>query len=472
MSDEVIPFSGTDLNPRDRGDLPRVERHLLACCIRGDEGDWGIDDALEVVTPADFALPGHASVFAVCEELRREHRAVLAPDVCARLEELDAAAPHSVGLADLKPDPARWLAGTVELEPTGARAKYYARMVRDAALLRRLRAVVGEMTRDVAQPTGPAEEVIRDCESLLFQLTDSCGPKRETAQPVVGAMAEVLADIDARASGEFPAGLSTGYRDIDNVLGPLRPGHMVVIGARPGGGKTALSVCFAANAAGAGASSLFFSMEMPRKQIAERILSTSAGVPLTKITRGSVSASEAGRLASVAMGETGAQRVYVDDTPDQPAARLMALARRAVRRWGVGLVVVDYLQLMRPENADENRTQQVGMMARRLKQLARECNVPVVCLCQLNRQVENRPGGSKPRLADLRESGEIEAHADSVILLSPQPNQSDGDDVWLIDATIAKNRHGPVGDVTLAYRRSCVRFENVARGYESDRYAA
>ena len=217
---------------------------------------------------------------------------------------------------------------------------------------------------------------------------------------------------------------------------------------------------------------LFFSMEMPAQQIAERLISMGSGVPLTKITRGSITATDAERIIAVARGDTGSGHVFVDDTPDQPAARIMALTRRAVRRWGADLVVVDYLQLMRPENPDENRTQQVGLMARRIKQLARECGVPVVCLCQLNRQVENRPGASKPRLADLRESGEIEAHADAVLLLSPQPNQDEQNEVWLIDATVAKNRHGPVGEVTLAYRRPCVRFENYIRGGESDRYAA
>lgn len=458
----VLPFSGTDLNPRVREELPRIEQHLLACCIRGDEGDWGIDDAIEVLTSAEFAIRGHASVFEICEELRRECRAVLAADVLLRLEERDAKAPGTVGLADLRPNPGEWLLETVELEPTGARARHYARMVRDAALLRRLRGVVSEMHRDVTQPPGSAEEVIQQCERLLFELTDSCGPKRDAVRSMTGPMQEVLDAIDRRAGGEQETGLPTGFSELDEVLGPMRPGHMVVVGARPGGGKTALALCVAANAASAGFPVLFFSMEMPARQICERLLSTSAGVPLTKITRGAVSPRDAERLVAVRHGETGANLVYVDDTSDQPGARIMAVTRRAVRRHHIGLVVVDYLQLMRPENPDENRTQQVGLMARRIKQLARECNVPVVCLCQLNRQVENRPGGSKPRLADLRESGEIEAHADAVVLLSPQPGQADENEVWLIDATVAKNRHGPVGEVTLAYRRPCVRFENYA----------
>ena len=150
-----------------------------------------------------------------------------------------------------------------------------------------------------------------------------------------------------------------------------------------------------------------------------------------------------------------------DDTPDQTAARLAAVVRRQRRRHGVGLVVVDYLQLMRPENPKENRTQQVGLCARRVKLLARQCGVPVLLLCQLNRAVENR-GGGKPRLADLRESGSLEQDADTVMILHRPEMYEPGQHEGIIEINIAKQRNGPTGELTLTFLKQFMRFENFA----------
>ncbi len=244
---------------------------------------------------------------------------------------------------------------------------------------------------------------------------------------------------------------------------------MIVVGARPGGCKTALGLNIALNiaatAASGGVPALFLSLEMPAVEIAGRVLAMGSGVPMHRFNRGvRLGGDELNALVAVnAPGGIGTAPLFIDDRADVTAAGVAGTLRRAVHRRGVGLAVVDYLQLLQPENPKDNRVQQVGTAARRLKHVARQTGVPIICLCQLNRQVEDRAGG-KPRLSDLRESGEIEQHADAVVLLHTPPGQPDSNAVWTIDAVVAKNRNGPVSDVPLAYKRPLMRFENSAHG--------
>jgi replicative DNA helicase len=309
--------------------------------------------------------------------------------------------------------------------------------------------------------------VLGHCERLLFDLTEAGESGRESVTDSHRLMREAGERVDRRQeSGGSLGGLSCGYPDLDTVLGGLRPGQLVVVGARPGGGKTALGLSVAARVAMAGEPVMVFSLEMPADQIGDRLLAMGSGVSVARLTRGDrLSDGEVIRVAT-ATGPSwvGGASLHVDDAPDMPAARVAAKTRRAVRRHGVALVVVDYLQLLRPENPRDNRVQQVGLAARRMKQVARECGVPLVLLCQLNRQVEQR-GNDKPRLSDLRESGEIEQHADMVILLHTRPDQPQDAAVWEIDAVVAKNRNGPVGDVPLLYRRATTFFENADAGH-------
>jgi replicative DNA helicase len=200
---------------------------------------------------------------------------------------------------------------------------------------------------------------------------------------------------------------------------------------------------------------------MPRAEISDRILSMRSGVPLRAIQRGRLDGEQPAAVIAAARSFSR-EPFAIIDAADLTAARLGSIVRRAVRRRGVKLVVIDYLQLLRPENDRDPRHLQVGTLARRVKQLARACGVPVVLLAQLNRESENRTGG-KPRLADLRESGEIEAHADAAILIHPRPDQPADAPVWLSDLIVAKNRNGPVGEVALEYQRPLTRFANAAR---------
>jgi len=465
--DGGMPPDPVDAAPTDRDRIPEVERHLLSCCLWGGPNDPGVDDAAELVTAADFVLAAHGAVFAACVELRRERGAVLPADVAdALLKRAAGDRGLALVLGDLGADLTRWLVDTRDtLEPYGGHARILARLVREASLFRQLRAAAAEIGRHAVLPAGPAAQVLEQCERLLFDLADASAAGRPL-HAGADMMAAAARRVDERqAGGGTLGGLSSGYPDLDEVLGGLRPGQMVVVGARPGGGKTAIGLNVAARAVLGGTPVLFFSLEMPEDQIADRLLSMGSGVPMSKLTRGRpLTAQEVDRVLGAAGPDwVGGAAFHCDDDPDLSAQRLAAVLRRAVRRHGIGLAVVDYLQLLRPENPRDNRTQQVGTLARRVKQAARECGVPVLCLCQLNREVESRTGG-RPKLSDLRESGEIEQHADMVLLLHRDPGLSADDPTWPVEVIVAKNRNGPVGDAPLRYKRATMTFENAPVG--------
>jgi replicative DNA helicase len=210
---------------------------------------------------------------------------------------------------------------------------------------------------------------------------------------------------------------------------------------------------------------LFFSMEMPARQIAQRLLAMGSNVPMHRMARPrDLQPEDLDALVGTmsAEGTVGRMPLHILDTPDLTPARIAAVSRRACRRLKVKLIVVDYLGLMRPENPRDNRAQQVGNMALRMKQMARALGVPVLLLAQLNRELEQ--ANRRPRLSDLRESGEIEQHADRVLFLHRQQNLPGGDPVWPVELIVAKNRNGPTGDMNLSYVRPVLRFESAAVG--------
>lgn len=360
-----------------------------------------------------------------------------------------------------------YLAELWESVPTGANAEYHAAIVREDSATRSLIHTATEILRDAYDRTGPAAELVADAQAKLAEVAIQAVGAKDNVRIIGEVIQEVLDGIDARiAAGTEMTGLPTGYPALDGMLGGLRPGQLVIIGARPSVGKTALGVNIAVNiAAGAMAakqSALLFSLEMPAVEIGSRVLSMGSGVPMHRFTRGrTLDPADSQSLMDAAFQGVGKIGLYVDDAATVNANQMLHITRRAVRRHKVAVALVDYLQLIRPENAKENRVQQVGQIARRLKEMARECGIPVVCMCQLNREVENRPD-QKPRLSDLRESGEIEQHADVVILLHRPPGQDEQAECWNIEAIIGKQRNGPTGTVPMNYRRGVMRFETSA----------
>jgi replicative DNA helicase len=351
---------------------------------------------------------------------------------------------------------AKYLADLFAAVPTGANVRYHAELVRDAAIVRGIIHASNENLRDAYDRTQSADDFAAAAENRILAVVDGTAPAREATEAPQLAR-EFLVRLDERASGTKLNGYQTGFKDLDVTLSGIHPGQLVILGARPGAGKTAFALSLALTLTGSGVPTLLFSLEMPAAEIMDRAASVRSGVWLSKIRAGRLNSEDVERVYSAA-SQLATEPLLIDDSCDLTAAKLGAAVRRAVRRRGVRAVVVDYLQLLSPENPKDNRTQQVGLMARRAKMLARTCGIPVLMLSQLNREMDNRPDG-RPRLSDLRESGEIEQHADAVIFLAPQ-KADDAEEVWPVDVIVAKNRNGPVGDTTLSYRRPNTRFEN------------
>jgi len=347
--------------------------------------------------------------------------------------------------------------------PTGANVSYHAKLVRDAALFRSLIRAANEILRDAYSPASSADELIALAERRLFAIAADLS--EDTEPRSVGDIArERLNALDERiASGDALSGLSTGYEDLDRFIGGLRPGELIVLGARLSLGKTAMSLNIAERVASSGVPTLFFSLEQSADDITDRMLSMESGVPMHRMSRPrDLDRDDIDALFNATHTGLAGMPLYIEDTPHLSAARVAAISRRQCRRRGVRLIVVDYLALLQPENMKDNQTLRIGTLALRMKNMARALNVPTILLCQLNREVEG--ANRAPRLSDLRDSGEIEQHADRVLLLHREPNLSPDDPIWPIEAIVAKNRNGPIGSVRLAYRRPCLRFENMAIG--------
>jgi replicative DNA helicase len=442
-----FPGGGGPTRPPRPGDP--AERALLGALLR----DNGVGpEVLGAVGWQDFAADAHQKVYQALAGLldagRPADLVTLADDLHRRgwVEDVGGYG----ALADL------W-----DAAPTGANVAHYARLVRDRSLLRRLEAAGESIARSARDPDGPAEAVLDAAEQAVLGLARSGADAH--AVGLGEALREAWGRIDARcANAGQPSGVPTGLEDLDRLTAGLQDGELTLLAARPSCGKTALAAQVARHAAlGLGLPALFVSLEQRRAELAERLLCSLASVDSGRLRAGLLTPDDARRLSDARDRLDGAP-LYIDDTPAQGMLRLAAGARRCRLRHGLRLLVVDYVQLVDPEDRRASRNDQVGGIARRLKALARELGAPVLALAQLNREVEGRAGG-RPRLSDLRDSGELEQHADTVMLLwrlEPRP----GSDVVPVGVDVAKQRNGPTGDVTVAFRRSNMRFEGYARG--------
>jgi replicative DNA helicase len=347
-----------------------------------------------------------------------------------------------------------WLWKLWDGAPTGHNAEHHAQIVRDRSILRQLTVAGGKVSDYGLNPHGPADEMLEQAERDVFAIAERS--LANTSQPVSEAVDQAWDRIDSRQTGDGSgSALPTGWIDLDRQTAGLQPSELVLVGARPSTGKTAFGLGLAAHAAAHGHPVLFVSLEQSRAELAERLICSEGSVDSFKLRSGNLSEAdlERSRDASTAIR---AWPLVIDDHPYQTAVRIGANARRLRLRRKIRLVVIDYLQLITPENRKENRQEQVAGISRRLKGLARELGIPVVTLAQLNRAPEDRHD-RRPRLADLRESGALEMDADAVFLLH-KPDGQEG----VVDVLVAKNRNGPTGEISLAFVREYMRFENFA----------
>jgi replicative DNA helicase len=357
---------------------------------------------------------------------------------------------------------------------TAAHAEHYARIVRDKAVLRSLIHAGTDIIQEASDPTVEAREMLSRAEERVFRILDAKGENQVTS--IRDVLHESLARIDARMQHQHAYnGLETGFYNLDELTGGLHKSELTILAARPSMGKTALALNMVDHIAiderGPAKPVLFVSLEMSAIELADRLLCSRAEVNSRRLRTGCVSREESTKLVAAAADMSRAP-LFIDDSPSRNMTEIAGNARRLKRRENLALVVIDYLQLIEPDNIRDPRQEQVARIARRLKGLARELDVPVLCLAQLNRQAEGI-GGHKPQLSHLRESGAIEQDADVVMFIHREEVNatSDGERERVkgeADLLLKKQRNGPIKDFKLVWREKVTRFENAARFEEFD----
>jgi replicative DNA helicase len=421
------------------------ERIVLSELLRWPEQ---LDEVASVLRPEDFVWHHHGLIYRVLLELVQRGVPVTLETVAHEL--------HQRKLVD---DVGGYGEFSVlwDASPGGGNLAYFAKIVRERARVRRLNEVAGQITQMTSGVDGPADELQERAESLIL----SVGKQGQVAGTrTLKEGIELACDrINERARQDTSLrGLATGFIDLDDKTGGLQDGEQTIVAARPGVGKTAFGLQVTRHVALTLGQPVFFvSLEMSLVELAERLLCSEGRLDGLRLRRGVVS-SDDGHQIAVARAALVKANVHLDDYPYQTMSRIAANARRLKRQQKIRLVVVDYLQLIEPENRRDPRHEQVAQVSRRLKFLARDLKLPVLALAQLNRAVEGRKG-DRPRLSDLRESGEIEQNADVVLLLHQEAEKSRE-----VEVIIGKQRNGPKGAVTLAFEPEFTRFSNYAPG--------
>jgi replicative DNA helicase len=452
LTDERAPMAPPAAPDRQPPQDLAAEQSVLGGMMLSKDA---IADVVEVLRSADFYRPAHQIVYDCVLDLYGRGEPADAVTVAAELERRGEM--RRVGGAP-------YLHTLIATVPTAANAGYYAEIVAEKAILRRL---VEAGTRIVQLGYAGADgsdvnEVVDRAQASIYEVTE-----RRMSEDYV-ALEELLQptmdEIDAIASrGGSALGVPTGFVDLDDVTNGLHPGQMIIIAARPGIGKSTLGLDFCRSCSVKhGMTSAIFSLEMSRTEIVMRMLSAEAKIRLQDMRGGRMSDDDWTRLAR-RMSEISEAPLFIDDSPNMTMMEIRAKARRLKQRHDLKLIVVDYMQLMTSGKRVESRQQEVSEFSRQLKLLAKELEVPVVAISQLNRGPEQRTD-KRPMLADLRESGSLEQDADMVVLIHrPDAWERDDPRAGEADLILAKHRAGPTTTVTVAHQLHYSRFADLAQ---------
>jgi len=410
-----------------------------------------IADVLEVVTGSDFYAPKHELIFNAIIYLfgRGEPTDVIAvTDYLNKQGNL------------LKAGGADYLHSLSSFVPTAANAGYYAKIVSDKAILRRLIDAGTRIAQSGFESQGEVEDLVNQAQSEVFAVVS------QTAKDDYVGLSEsidfAIRDIEsAQNRGGEMTGIPTGFTNLDTYTHGLHPGQLVIVAARPSVGKSTFALDIARTAAiKNNQATIFFSLEMGRSEIAMRMLSAESGIYLQSMRKGTLTEGDWAKLAAV-RGKINDAPLYIDDSPNMSLVEIRAKCRRLSQQVDLKMVVIDYIQLMTSGKKVESRQQEVSEFSRALKLLSKELGVPVVALSQLNRQAEQTKD-KRPELSQLRESGSLEQDADVVILLHREGLfEKDHPRAGEADLILAKQRNGPTGTVTVAFQGQYSRFVNM-----------
>jgi replicative DNA helicase len=428
-----------------------AEKSVLGSMLIDQEA---IGAAIEVLDEMWFYEDAHRKIYKAVVDLYQARKNV---DLVTLSDKL-----KSDGLLD-QIGGVTYLSGIIDVVPTSANVEYYAHIVKEKGVLRKLIKNATTIITDSYKSAGNIEEVVDNAERLIFEVADlKQSQKTSHIKDLVKEGIEKLDQLYQRK--EHITGISTGFTKLDSMTSGLQDSDLIILAGRPSMGKSALAVSIAEKVGIEQKKGVaLFSLEMSKEQLVQRMLCSQARVDAHKVRSGFLSPSDWPKLTAGA-GKLSESKIMIDDTPAISALELRAKARRLKANNQIDLIILDYLQLMRGSAKADSRQQEISEISRSLKALARELKVPIIALSQLSRAVESRQD-HRPQLSDLRESGAIEQDADLVVLLMREEyyNQTE-ENRGLADVIIAKQRNGPVGTVKLAFIKEYMRFENLAYG--------
>lgn len=437
MADPKIP-------PHDED----AEQSLLGAVLLDKDA---LIDVAEVVRPIFFYRDSHRVIFTAMLTLFEKHEPV---DLVTLTSEIK----KSGKLKDV--GGRSYLSELLNVVPTSAHAKKYGKIITDNYVKRMLIKAAADMTENAFKDQGEARRILDEAEQEIFSIAQ-LHTRRDfiPIKDILAASFDRLDELHKKAGGL--RGVPTGFTDLDNKLAGMQESNLLIMAARPGQGKTALSLNIAQHATIAHKLPVaFFSLEMSKEEMVDRLLVSQADIDAWKLKTGRLNDDDFTRL-SEAMGQLADAKLYIDDTPGLNIMEMRTKARRIQVEQGVKLIIVDYLQLIDGGRRFDSRVQEVSFVSQSLKNIARELRVPVLAVSQLSRAVEAR-GTKKPQLADLRESGAIEQDADVVMFLYRQEQEGEEQGQWnpnaLTKLLIAKHRNGPLGEIDLMFRGDRIRF--------------
>ncbi|MDQ5950234.1 MAG: replicative helicase [Patescibacteria group bacterium] len=435
------------------------EQALLGAIMLRPEGVYEI---MDIISGESFYAEKHRMIFKSMMELFQKNEPIDMLSLSAKLTEKNML--QNVGGRG-------YLAELVHSVPSATNIKYYAEIIQKKSMLRRL-IEAAERIHDLGYgDDGELDEILDQAEKKVYEVTNS-GTVHKFID-IKDTLTDAWERIDAlHKAGTGLRGVSTGFKDLDNMLSGFQPSDLIILAARPSMGKTALALDIARQAAVQDNTAVgIFSLEMSSGQLVDRMLSAEARVNSWKLRTGKLSRDEDFGNLRNALDKLATAPIYIDDQPANNILKMRSVARRLKSEKGLGLIVVDYLQLMSPTQSknNDNVVQQITEISRSLKQLARELKVPVLALSQLSRDVEKRGGSGRPKLSDLRDSGSIEQDADVVMFIHREDKYretADGKNIAQIH--VDKHRNGPVGSIELFFDEERTTFLNLDKSNIAD----
>ncbi|MDL1964141.1 MAG: replicative DNA helicase [Deltaproteobacteria bacterium] len=411
-------------------------------------------DIVDIISPEDFYRSAHQKIFSGIVELFSKNEPVDLVTLTNALKERG----HLEKIGG-----ATYLATLVDTVPLAVNSKHYAKIVHDKASLRQLIEKANEIAKECFEDKGNIDEIIDFAESSIFEISKN--KHKQSFYPISEIIDGNIETLEERQGNKsLVSGVPTGFTRLDSLTSGLQKSELIILAARPSMGKTALALNIARNVAiDANVPVAIFSLEMSKEQLSMRLLCSEARIDSSRL-RGGFFSMEDWRKLTDAAGVLSDTSIFIDDTPDISALEIRAKARRLKMEKDIGLVIIDYLQLMKGRMSAERRDLEISEISRSLKALAKELDIPVMALSQLNRMLEQR-NDKQPRLSDLRESGALEQDADVVTFIYRDEiynNDANNPKKGIADILIRKNRNGPTGEVTLTFLDSYTRFENIA----------